>query len=299
MNSFLQILLRTPKFLDILYNYDLNEYNNNDLIYNLILLSKYPYNSKYLYTIKKIMGEVNQKYGTFEPGDSQTFAIDFIDKLISESKNENINDSIISVDDRNYKISKNIKFLNFIEKYNNKEDEIEKLFQFVEVSSGVSGNLDNFSVNLHIELNFPKFKENNISLKDLLSYKYNKNLKIADLPEILIISFNRGIIGQKLIKTNISFDEILILESYIDKTLNNKQSLKYYLYAINERYGQSKNQGHYICYIKMNNNSKINNYNKMNNYRWYRFSDLYVTESNPSFNSSDVYGLYYVRSDCL
>lgn len=184
------------------------------------------------------------------------------------------------------KISKILKFSNFIEKFYKKEDEIEKLFQFVEVSSGISSNIDNFSINLHIELNFPKVKEN-ISLKDWLSYKYNKNLKILDLPKILIISLNWGIIGQKLIKTNICFNEILILESYIDKTLNNKQPLKYNLYTINERYGQSKNQDYYIYYIKMNNYSKINNNVKMNNYRWYSFSDLYVTELNPSFNSSE------------
>ena len=38
------------------------------------------------------MGEVNSKYGTFKPGDSQSFVIDFLDKLISESKNENSED---------------------------------------------------------------------------------------------------------------------------------------------------------------------------------------------------------------
>jgi ubiquitin C-terminal hydrolase len=233
------------------------------------------------------MGEVNQKYGTYEPGDSQSFAIDFIDKLISESKNENLNDSIISVDDRNYNLSKSSKFFNFIQKYNNKQDEIEKLFQFVEVSTGQGGKLDSFSLNLHIELNFPNFNQKNITLKDLLHYKYNNTLKIAELPEILILSFNRGIIGQKLIKTNISFSEELELEPFIDKELNKNKSSSYILYAINERYGQSKNQGHYICYIKIN------------KYKWYRFSDLYAKESIPSFNSSDVYGLYYVKSDFL
>jgi len=78
------------------------------------------------------------------------------------------------------------------------------------------------------------------------------------------------------------------MEPYIDKSLNNSKSLKYVLYGINERFGQSKNQGHYICFIKVN------------NVKWFfRFSDLYVIESTPYLNSCDVFGLYYIRSECL
>lgn len=69
------------------------------------------------------------------------------------------------------------------------------------------------------------------------------------MPEILIISFNRGIIGKTVIKTNVSLD----MEQFIDKFLNNSKSLKYVWNDINERFGQSKNQGHYICLIKVNN----------------------------------------------
>lgn len=73
------------------------------------------------------------------------------------------------------------------------------------------------------------------------------------MPEILIISFNRGIIGKKVIKTNVSFNKQLDMEPFIDKSLNNLKSLNYVLYGINERFGQSKNQGHYIFEIKVNN----------------------------------------------
>ena len=76
------------------------------------------------------MGEVNSKYGTFEAGDSQSSAIDFLVKLISESKIENsVDQSMISIDGSHY--CKKNKFSNFVEKYNNKEDPTEKLFQFV------------------------------------------------------------------------------------------------------------------------------------------------------------------------
>ena len=49
------------------------------------------------------MGEVNSKYGTFEPGDSQSFAIDFLVKFFSESKFENsVDQSMISIDGSHY-----------------------------------------------------------------------------------------------------------------------------------------------------------------------------------------------------
>lgn len=284
MNAFLQILLHTPNFLNILGYYKMELYNNKYLIYNLILLSKHPYDYEYLINIKKIMGKVNPKYGTYEPGDSQNFAIDFIDKLISESKKEPLDDSI-NEDDKESNINKFSKYNNFIQRYNNKKDPFEKLFQFVEVTS--YSNSDSFSININIELDFPQQFKGKITLEKLLYNKYSKNKKLADLPEILIISFNRGIIGKKVIKTDVSFNENLNLEPYIDKTLYNKNKiLSYSLYGINERYGNSKEQGHYICYIKIN-------------YIWARFSDLFIINEKPSFISSDVFGLYYVRNDCI
>ena len=66
MNSFLQILFHIPNFLNVLSENDTDYYKQDTLIYNIIYLSKYPYNSEHLYKIKKIMGEVNSKYGTFE-----------------------------------------------------------------------------------------------------------------------------------------------------------------------------------------------------------------------------------------
>lgn len=285
MNSFLQILLHTPNFISIIDQYNANN-DDQGLLMNLYNLTIYPYNSIYLHNIKKIMGSVNKDYLYYEPGDSQRFAIDFIDKLISESKNEN---SFLdySVMDENFK-NRIEKYDNFIEKFNNKSDNIEKLFQFVEVSRGNFKILDNFSINLNIELNFPTNYKNNINIYDLLNMKYNEDLKIADLPEILIISLNRGITGKKLIKTNVSFPLELNIDKYIDKSLiNNLQSKNYTLYAINERYGQSKNQGHYTCYIKI----KLN----PNKECWRYFSDLYVIDSEPKLYSTNVYGLYYYR----
>ena len=81
---------------------------------------------------------------------------------------------MISIDESHY--SKKNKFSNFVEKYNNKEDPIEKLFQFVEVSAGYN-NLYSFSINLHVELDFPLNNERNTSLINLLNKKYNNKKK--------------------------------------------------------------------------------------------------------------------------
>ena len=73
------------------------------------------------------MGNVNPKYKTYTPGDSQNFAIDFLDQLISECKDEDSNgDSYESNYDK--VISKTKKYFKFYKNYNNKKDKIEKLF---------------------------------------------------------------------------------------------------------------------------------------------------------------------------
>ena len=296
MNSFLQILLHTPYFLQTLIkNLDkCDRFKNDSLVYNLRNLSLNPHNSEYLLKIKQIMGQINQKYQNLTPGDSQIFAIDFIDKLISELNCENSFDSITSTCS-NINFSKIDGYIAF---QNEKSNDFEKMFQFTEITQGTKLSKYTFSNNLHIELVFPK-NINEISLYSLLNNKYLNNkinnvqkklkVQIADLPEILIISFARGVIGKNVIKTLVSFSNELNLENYIDPELKNYKIIEnttYQLYAINERYGEYKSQGHYVCYIAINN-------------KWYKFSDLYVIPNNPSFKSRDVFGLYYIRNDCI
>ena len=88
MNSFLQILLHIPTFLPKLKEIYEKNIGENTLIYNLIKLSEYPYSTKYLKEIKKIISVPYPKYGPYEQNDTQNFAIDFIDTLINEIKNE-------------------------------------------------------------------------------------------------------------------------------------------------------------------------------------------------------------------
>ena len=292
MNSFLQILFHTPYFLEYIEEY--KDYDSDTLIYNIKFLSKYPYKSQYLYNIKSIMGEVNSKYGTFNPGDSQSFAVDFIDQLISECKDEFSNDESVK---SSYIQSKAKSYKTFCEEFHNKKDKIERLFQFTEISKQTTstGNY-NFSININIELCFPLNCSNPINIYTLLDGKYSRKdinkenkPKLCDLPVILIITIIRGIEGRGVIKTKVSFNEDLDLSPYLDYELANKLKNKAYykLYAINERFGQYKSQGHYICFIKLK------------GIKWYRFSDLWVTPDYPDFCSSDVFGLYYIRNDLI
>lgn len=307
MNAFLQILLHTPNLLKNLRKYKLNEFGENTLLYNLVYLSQYPYNTNYLYNIKEIMKEINPEYGKFTPGDSQIFAIDLLDKLIYEIKGEDSSDGDSYESKYNdTKMSKMEKYKIFLKEINKNKNLLEKMFQFSEITKGKDNNKYSFSINLNIELSFPKDKNSSMSLIQLLEEKYqvdsnvmgNYNInnnkvkltKIADIPEILIISLARSVSGRSIIKTSVSFSEILDIDPYIDPELKKYNKIKctqYLLYAVNERYGLSKSQGHYVSYIKIKNT------------KWFRFSDLYVHQSKPSFNSDDVFGLYYIRKDVL
>lgn len=81
----------------------------------------------YIREIKNVMREIKIDYGINNPGDSQNFVIELLDKLISEIKNEISSDNI-SIFDGN--IPKKQKYFNFQKEFNNKNNLIEKLFQF-------------------------------------------------------------------------------------------------------------------------------------------------------------------------
>jgi ubiquitin C-terminal hydrolase len=199
MNSFLQILLHTPTFLPKLKEYYYETIEENTLAYNLIKLSEYPYDTKYLKEIKKIISETCPKYGPFTQNDTQIFAIDFIDALINEIKNEKsftsesnegkdkfeitkIEDNII------YKTKKYKEFKSNIEKLGEKTF-IEDIFLLIESRIKykellIMKNKISFDLLLNIELSFPltKLKEKYTlyELLDLKYSKYNTIIRVSD-----------------------------------------------------------------------------------------------------------------------
>ena len=96
MNSFLQIILHTPTFLTNLKKYYKNNIDRDTITNNLIKLSENPNETHYLYEIKKIISKTYPQYGSFVQNDTQKFAIDFLDSIIAEIKNENsyVSDSL-------------------------------------------------------------------------------------------------------------------------------------------------------------------------------------------------------------
>lgn len=102
--------------------------------------------------------------------------------------------------------------------------------------------------------------------------------KYIKLPDILIFTFER----YKEIINNVEIipEEIIDMKTYIDNSVN-LPNTKYELFAINIRYGSTRDFGHEICQIKIN-------------FEWYEINDIksYKREIEHNKNS---YGLFYRR----
>ena len=105
-----------------------------------------------------------------------------------------------------------------------------------------------------------------------------EEIKYIKLPEILIFTLERY---QEIINnTEIKPDEIIDMKQYLDNSIH-LTSTKYELFAINIRYGSTRDFGHEICQIKRNG-------------KWYEIND---TKSYKKTNEhyKNLYGLFYRR----
>ena len=126
-------------------------------------------------------------------------------------------------------------------------------------------------------------EKNKINQSKKKNYEYIS--KLASLPKILIISINRAIFRKGLYDNLLKYEDILDVSKFIDKNINNtNKSIEYKLYAINECSGRSVNSGHYYSFIKIKE-------------KWYKFNDSTATEQTPNFASTNVVGLYYIKSN--
>ena len=115
--------------------------------------------------------------------------------------------------------------------------------------------------------------------------------RIVSLPNVLIISINRALIGKSFNKSNLKFKEILDISDYLDDFIFKGKNLQkthktYRLYGVNECSGFFKNYGHYYSYVKVNN-------------IWYKFNDRNYYIEEPEFESKYVVGLYYIKEDFI
>lgn len=183
MNSFLQILLHTPNFLEELKK----ERNSNiELVNSLIEVSENSDNIKYLKKIKQIMGNVKDSYGQYEQNDSQEFGTDLINTLITSIKGDlSFSDEkekeVERITSKNKNEIKKKKFDKYIKKYYNREKEIplEKMFQFheskIEIESEENNEITeikkiNFETFINIDIDFQTYKKTD--LVALLTKKY-------------------------------------------------------------------------------------------------------------------------------
>ena len=119
--------------------------------------------------------------------------------------------------------------------------------------------------------------------------KYFTQRKIVNLPKILIITINRAILGEPFNMSFIHFEKELDIKPFLDDDLLNFQSqnTQYNLYAINECRSNNGKSGHYYSFINTSDDE------------WFEFNDEYTSRAQPSFNSRNVVGLFYVKNDYL
>ena len=119
-----------------------------------------------------------------------------------------------------------------------------------------------------IDFNEPCTKCNQIK-------KRIQNIKIAYLPQILILSIQR-----KNNDSNIKYYDRIDMNELIDNEIYDG-STKFRLYGIINHKGDV-NSGHYY------------NYNFIDG-EWFKFDDGVVLKENPNFNSNEVYTLFYTK----
>ena len=109
---------------------------------------------------------------------------------------------------------------------------------------------------------------------------HQKSILFAKLPKILIFSiqrYNYFSFGKS--NKSIEFYDEIDLKNFIDNDLENNNNTKYKLFGISNHSG-TLDFGHYYSYTKVNDN-------------WYEFNDSYVSKKNISYNSTNVYALFY------
>ena len=157
--------------------------------------------------------------------------------------------------------------------------------QFLDLPVQMDANVYGYDLYQMLKNNF--YKKSYVDMGENCSFcrrtsKKNENMKIALLPNILIISLQRinpkdGMKNESLVKfyEGIDFSEI------IDTEIQRTNSTKYNLFAISNHIGNI-NSGHYYSQIKINNN-------------WYCFEDSKVYKIGPQIdmNTKEVYTLFY------
>jgi ubiquitin C-terminal hydrolase len=105
--------------------------------------------------------------------------------------------------------------------------------------------------------------------------------KLYSLPNILIFTLNRMVLGKPLNNSKYVKDKKIGLKDFLDDNIY-EANTTYSLYSVNECYKCKETFGHNYSYVKFGN-------------IWYYFDDLKLLKLEPDFESESVIGLYYIR----
>ena len=301
MNSFLQILIHIPGFIQKLKE-DISEKNN--IFYYLFNVAEKP-TKENLEKFKQIFSGTYSNYKYYYQEDSQEFGAELL-KILNIQYSElakftkwklNGFNSETKTKSIHFEVKKN-KLNKLLEEDDcefKNENFISQFFNFYESESffcnnklihvNYYGDVDN---QLSFNLNNTKSE---IGLTDLLKDKYSKTLKLVKLPKIFMITLLRAVINQPLIKKKVQIPYELNVKEFLDQDFGNyEESTKYILYALNVCYGDKKRYGHYYSYIFINE-------------KWHKFDDLdvdeNVQENQIKKDSQYIYGIYYINEEYL
>ena len=219
MNSFLQILINTPDFIEELI--DLKKIKNIDdeLINSLINLSKNPiYPIPCLTNIKNIMGKIDQSYSEICQNDSQKFGIDLLDKVISIIKNEKVNDSSEEEKENSNRFKDNLndlkkskikKFKDYKCEVINTEISLEKIFLFHESQIQMERETNKIT-----NIRFESFLNVNINLSNNSIKEYDL---IEQLKNIYCIDTKKEIKYEIIVQNELFNEESNISEIQIQR----------------------------------------------------------------------------------
>ena len=113
---------------------------------------------------------------------------------------------------------------------------------------------------------------------------HQKSIQFAKLPKILVFSIQRyNYLSYGKSNKSVSFNDEIDLSNFIDKDLVKQKNTKYKLFGVSNHSG-TLDFGHYYSYTKVNN-------------KWYEFNDSSVYQRSISYNSSNVYALFYELID--
>ena len=314
INSFIQILLHNPLFLEqFSHKIKNNAPNENTLSFNLYKICNAYLNQienkNSILDISDLVKIFKNKHSQFS-GIGQKDTTEFFELFLSDISSE-LNEvkqipNYYEIKNSDF-LSKNEFFNLYYQNFISREKSIITDLFYSQLISIYKCACEKEIYGLQNILDFPILLSNkkSVELKNLLEEYFNsedieffeectkckktniihnKTIKIANPPKILILSLQRkNPLNNTKNNCIVYFDEILNLSNYIDEELCKDSEFNYELYGVINHIG-SLEFGHYFTFIKM-----------LNNKKWFEYNDSVVKEID-QLDCTNAYCLIYIKS---